>query len=160
MSLSVNPHIKDDSYRYKMDPIDITQTGSGKNCHTIINNIDTIAHQLNTESFLLIGYIGWCLGASTNENSIKGHFPNDKIQAIIYDFIVFATMCKKCTIPELAPTVIGKGKKMELKMYCSACGSTYTLEGNNKMNMKLVDIMCKHYSVTPFVPKDGSTCLI
>ena len=160
MSLNVNPNTNDDSYRYKMDPIDTTQTGSGKNSHTVIKNIDTISHQLNTESFLLMGYIGWCLGASTNENSIKGHFPDDKIQAIIYDFIVFATMCKKCTIPELAPTVKGKGKRMELEVYCSACGSSYMLEGDNKMNMKLVDIMCKHYSANPFVPKNGSTCLI
>lgn len=159
MSLNVNPNTNDGSYRYKMDAIDTTQTGSGKNSHTIVNNIDIIAHQLNTEPFLLMGYIGWCLGANINENSIKGHFPDNKIQMIIYDFIVFTTMCKKCTIPELSPIVKGKGKKIELEMCCSACGSSYILNGNNKMNTKLVDSMCKYYSINPFIPKTGSTCL-
>ena len=160
MSLNINPNTNDDSYRYKMDPIDTMQTGSGKNCHTIIKNIDIISHQLNTESFLLMGYIGWYFGANISENSIKGHFSDDKIQSIVYDFIIFATMCKKCTIPELAPSVKGKGKRIELEMHCSACGSSYILDGNNKMNTKLVETMCKHYSTHPFVPKDGSTCLI
>lgn len=160
MALNINPNANDPNYRYTMDAIDTAQTGSGKNCHTLINNIDTISHQLNTESHLLMGYIGNCLGASTSDNSIKGHFPDDKIQSIIYDFITFATLCKKCTIPELAPTVKGKGKRMDLEMYCSACGTSYFLDGNNKMNTKLVDSMCKHYSKNPFVPKNGSTCLV
>lgn len=160
MFLNVNPHINDDSYRYKMDQINTMQTGSGKNSHTIIKNIDTVAHQLNTEPFFLMRYIGWYLGANITENSVKGHFQDDKLQAIIYDFIIFATMCQKCSIPELVPRVKGKGKKMELEVCCYACGSSYILEGNNKMNMKLVDSMCKHYSVNQFVPKEGNTCLI
>ena len=31
-----------------MDKIKISQTGRGGNCHTILENLDTIANQINT----------------------------------------------------------------------------------------------------------------
>ncbi len=156
MSLNINMNTDDMSYRYKMDKVVITLTGSGKNSHTIITNIQSIADQLNTNVSIIMSYIGWSIGTNITDNSIKGHYNYDIIQNIIYNFIKFATLCNKCTIPELTPIIKGKNKNKELHMECSACGSSYILEGDNKINNKLVDTMIKYYSINEFKPKEGN----
>ena len=157
MSLNVNGKIIDTFYRYKMDKINITQTGRGGNCHTILENLDKIAGQINTSSELLLQYIGMILGCNTKEpNILKGHYNVDKIQEVIYLFINFATLCQKCIIPELAPKVIKDGKKSLLIMQCSACGQSYELKGNNKYNDKLVDNIIKYYTNNQFIANKGT----
>ena len=156
MSLNINMNTDDMSYRYKMDKVAIALTGSGKNSHTNITNITSIADQLNTNMYIIMSYIGWSLGTNITDNIVKGHYNNDVIQNIIFNFIKFATLCNKCTIPELTPIIKGKNKNKELHMECSACGSSYILEGDNKINNKLVDTMIKYYSINEFKPKDGN----
>jgi translation initiation factor 2 beta subunit (eIF-2beta)/eIF-5 len=169
MSLNINQNTNDTSYRYKMEKINTTQTGRGGNCHTILENISNISKQLNTVPDILVNYIGNVLGCNTiktqvkNDNNInniniynlKGHYSNEKIQDIIYNFIVFATLCTKCNIPELSPEIIGKGKISILNMKCSACGKSYELVGNNKYNLKLVESMIKYYTLNTFVAEKG-----
>ncbi len=147
MSLNINNKTTDTFYRYKMDKIKILQTGRGGNCHTILDNLDTISAQINTIPELLLQYIGGLLGCNTKKEEgyvLKGHYDINKIQDTIYNFINFATLCKKCTIPELSPIVDKEGKKHKLIMKCSACGEKYELIGNNKYNDKLVDSMIKY----------------
>jgi translation initiation factor 5 len=163
MSLNINPNANDPSYRYKMEKINTSQTGRGGNCHTILENIISISKQLNTTSDILVNYIGNVLGCNTiktqqNNNyyyNLKGHYSTEKIQEIIYNFIVFATLCNKCNIPELTPEVIGKGKSTTLNMKCSACGKSYELVGNNKYNIKLVENMIKYYTLNTFIAEKG-----
>ena len=156
MSLNINGKTNDNFYRYKMDKIKTSQTGRGGNCHTILENLDTISSQINTVPELLLQYIGGLLGCNTNQRLLKGHYEADKIQETIYSFINFATLCKKCTIPELSPSIIKDGKKILLSMSCSACGQSYELVGNNKNNDKLVDSMIKYYTNNQFVANKGN----
>jgi translation initiation factor 2 beta subunit (eIF-2beta)/eIF-5 len=156
MSLNINSKETDNFYRYKMDKIKISQTGRGGNCHTILENLETISNQINTTPDLLLNYIGGLLGCNTNQRLLKGHYDASKIQDAIYNFINFATLCKKCTIPELSPKVIKEGKKSILNMKCSACGQNYELIGNNKNNDKLVDSMIKYYTNNEFVANKGN----
>ncbi len=161
MSLNINGKITDNFYRYKMDKIKTSQTGRGGNCHTILENLDTISNQINTAPELLLQYIGMIIGCNTNqklsnEYVLKGHYDLDKIQETIYLFINFATLCQKCTIPELSPKVVKTGKKSSLLMACSACGQSYELNGNNKNNDKLVDNMIKYYTNNQFVANKGN----
>jgi translation initiation factor 2 beta subunit (eIF-2beta)/eIF-5 len=163
MSLNINPTTNDASYRYKMDKIVITQTGRGGNCHTILENINHISGQINTVPDILLNYIGNVLGCNTNKQqqhnnyiyNLKGHYSEDKIQEIIYNYIIFATLCNKCMIPELSPEISKNGKTNILIMKCSACGKNYELIGNNKYNIKLVENMIKYYTINPFVAKKG-----
>jgi len=98
MSLNINGKTTDNFYRYKMDKSKISQTGRGGNCHTILENLETISTQINTTPELLLQYIGMTLGCNTNQRLLKdnnyvlkGHYEADKIQEIIYSFINFAT---------------------------------------------------------------------
>jgi len=162
MSININNKTTDTFYRYKMDKIKISQTGRGGNCHTILENLETISIQINTSPDLLLNYIGGLVGCNTNQRLkdngyiLKGHYDNSKIQDAIYSFINFATLCKKCTIPELSPSIIKDGKKSSLIMKCSACGESYELIGNNKYNDKLVDSMIKYYTNNQFVANKGT----
>jgi translation initiation factor 2 beta subunit (eIF-2beta)/eIF-5 len=157
MSLNINGKINDNFYRYKMDKIITTQTGRGGNCHTILDNLDKIAGQINTSTELLLQYIAMNLGCNNKEpNILKGHYNIDKIQEVIYLFINFAVLCQKCTIPELVPNIIKEGKKVLLIMKCSACGQSYELKGNNKYNDKLVDNIIKYYTINQFVANKGT----
>ena len=160
MSLNINNKTTDNFYRYKMDKIKIYLTGRGGNCHTILENLEIISTQINTSPELLLQYIGMVCGCNTNQKDnnyvLKGHYDADKIQEIIYNFINFATLCKKCTIPELSPIVSKESKKQSLIMKCSACGESYELIGNNKYNDKLVDSMIKYYTNNKFVANKGN----
>ncbi len=164
MSININPNTNDPSYRYKMEKLVISQTGRGGNCHTILENIINISNQINTTPDILLNYIGNVLGCNTNKTqqnnnyiyNVKGHYTIEKIQEIIFNFITFATLCNKCTIPELTPEVIKNNKDSKLNMKCSACGTLYELIGNNKYNIKLVENMIKYYTINPFVAKKGN----
>ena len=167
MSLNINNKTTDAFYRYKMDKIKINLTGRGGNCHTILDNLDSISAQINSIPELLLQYIGWQLGCNTNQKLLKednyvlkGHYEQNKIQEAIYNFINFATLCKKCTIPELSPKVIKDGKKQHLIIKCSACGESYELIGNNKYNDKLVDSMIKYYTNNEFVANKGNMVVV
>lgn len=159
MSININEKVNDNSYRYKMNKIKISQTGRGGNCHTILENLETISNQINTSPDILLQYIGIVCGCNTKKEDkyvLKGHYNDDKIQETIYQFINFATLCTKCTIPELSPKVVRDGKKSSLIMTCSACGKSYELIGNNKHNDKLVDSMIKYYTNNQFVANKGN----
>ena len=163
MSININEKVIDNSYRYKMDKIKISQTGRGGNCHTILENLEIIANKINTSPELLLQYIGIINGCNTNQSLLKeakyvlkGHYDDSKIQETIYSFINFATLCQKCSIPELSPSVEKKGKNSILIMNCSACGKNYELIGNNKYNEKLVDSMIKYYTNNKFVANKGN----
>jgi translation initiation factor 2 beta subunit (eIF-2beta)/eIF-5 len=163
MSLNINCKATDNFYRYKMDKIKISQTGRGGNCHTILDNIEIISTQINTNADLLLNYIGGLLGCNTKKENgyiLKGHYDASKIQESIYNFINFASLCKKCTIPELTPTITKQGKKTLLIMKCSACGESYELIGNNKNNDKLLDNMIKYYTNNEFVANKGSMVVL
>ncbi len=161
MSLNINGKTSDIFYRYKMDKIKTTQTGRGGNCHTILENLDTISTQINTAPELLLQYIGNISGCNTKKDNgyvLKGHYDAEKIQEIIYSFINFATLCQKCNIPELSPKILkdNNDKNKFLMMICSACGQNYELTGNNKYNDKLVDSMIKYYTNNQFVANKGN----
>jgi translation initiation factor 2 beta subunit (eIF-2beta)/eIF-5 len=146
MKLNINPNSDDPNYRYQMDSVVILKTGQGKNSHTVITNINNIADMINIDSVILLNYMGYVLGTSVNMEimGIKGHYENDIIQNIIYQFIIFITLCNKCNIPELTPTVTKTNKEFNLFMKCSACGHNYELVGNNKINQKIIDFICKY----------------
>ncbi len=157
MSININ-NTNDLNYRYKMNKLITRQTGRGGNCHTVLENLETICNQLNTMPEIILSYIGNVLGCQIvqSTSSLKGHYTTEKIQEIIFNFINFATLCQKCNIPELTPDVSKNNKDYKLNMKCSACGYMYELLGNNKNNNKLVDTIIKYYSTNLFKPSKGN----
>ena len=146
MEININDANCDIYDRYKMERIIVSYTGQGKNSRTIINNLDNICVNIHTSPNLLLQYIGNSLGTNTiTPNIIKGHYIVNNIQDIVYDFIHFLILCQKCCLPEVSSQVIINNKTKMLIIKCSACGASYELVGNNKINSKLVSTMCKLY---------------
>lgn len=154
--ISINRNDNDVFYRYKMDRVTVQFTGRGNGCFTIIDNINTIASQLNTPGTILMNYIGIVLSSNITNNRINGHHSASVIQNIIYSYIDTVILCNHCNIPELIPHVTGERKKKTLNLKCTACGDSYIAIGGNKSSDKLIDNIIKYYTNNAFIPIKGN----
>ena len=145
MSLNINGDTSDPNYRYRMPILETTQTGSGKNSHTILSNIKDIAASLGQSEIIIPKFIGFKLGTNVDNknNSIKGHYTTKSLQNEIFDYINRFVICSHCSIPELIPELerIFKKKKL-VKFKCSACGN-FTEIKEDKVGKKVVDNIAK-----------------
>lgn len=131
-------------YRYTMEPISYKLGGSGNGTYTIINNLDTIASNINCPNEVLIKYISQALGTNYTEKlmSIKGHHTN--IQDIIFNFIDEFIICDNCKIPEQFYYLNKIKKKSILICKCSACGSINQIKQKNKLVEKTIEFIEKY----------------
>ena len=143
MSLININNSSDPNFRYKINKIDITHTGTGtqKGFFTKLNNIKLVASQINHNPQTLLKYLGICLGSKVNEESfwIQGNHSIDKIQDCIFDYIKTFVLCLKCSVPELEYTTEKIQKTTIIKTHCIGCGFDNNIESNilNKYNKKI-----------------------
>lgn len=124
MSLNINGNQLDTSYRYQMPSLKISQTGSGKNCKTVLKNLDDISDSIGCPSNILLSFLGFKSGSNVDISnySLKGHYSESELQKNIFSYINSFVLCK-CGIPELIPQVVRiSKKKRNLNLKCSACG--------------------------------------
>lgn len=133
----------DDFYRYKMDKVIVSNKGNGNGLFTIINNLDEISKQINTPNEILYKYIANDLGSSFNEKkkSFTGTHTTDIIQKSICNYINDFVICNKCGIPEITYSLKGNNT---IVSKCSACGSYNLIKNNNKLNLKITDLILKY----------------
>ena len=135
----------DSSYRYQMPKVSIKYAGNGNGKYTVINNMEEIAHAINSPSEIVYKFISFSCGSAYNEKdkSITGH--HDNIQSIIFDYINNFVICPTCSIPELNYYLEKiSAKKSNLICRCSACGTINKLKNSNKINDKCVDTITKY----------------
>lgn len=133
------------SYRYQMPKVSIKYAGNGNGKYTIINNMEEIAHAINSPPEIVYKFISFSCGSAYNEkdNSITGH--HDNIQSIIFDYINNFVICSTCSIPELNYYLEKiSAKKSNLICRCSACGTINKLKNSNKINDKCIDTITKY----------------
>ena len=137
---------EDPYYRYKMPLLISHQAGRGNGCFTILDNLQDVTKAFSHPKEVVFKFMGIVLGASTNESkmSITGHYDNDKLVEVIYQYINLFVLCNKCNVPELIPEVEGKKKKRKLIVRCSACGSSYQIDGITKVETKGIDLLLKY----------------
>ena len=133
----------DDFYRYKMDMVNVSNKGNGNGQFTIINNLDKICKTINTPPEILYKYIANDLGSSYNEkkNSLTGTHTQETIQQSIFKYINNFVICTKCGIPEINYSLKNKNT---IESKCSACGSYNVIKNNNKINLKVNDLILKY----------------
>merc|ERR1711916_195945 len=97
-------------------------------------------------------------GANTTESkwSISGHYKNDKLIEILYQYINLIVICSSCSIPELLPSVEGKKKNKKLTMACSACGHSEVMIGGSKERCKGIDLIIKFMDKNEWKIKKGT----
>lgn len=158
MTLNINGDNFDSSYRYRMPELDCTTTGSGKNCHTILTNLNDVSQSLGHPSNIILKFIAFKNGTSCKieNNSLKGHYSVSDLQQEIFNYINLFVMCSNCSIPELIPeiNVISK-KKKNIKLKCSACGN-YTEPKSDKVSVKTTDTIIKYIEKEGWDIKKGT----
>ncbi len=133
----------DDFYRYKMSMINVSNKGNGNGQFTVLNNIENICKTINTPPEILCKYIANDLGSSFNEkkNTLTGTHTQEIIQETIFKYINDFVICTKCGIPEINYSLKNKNT---LESKCSACGSYNTIKNNNKINLKISELILKY----------------
>jgi translation initiation factor 5 len=154
MNININRNNDDPFYRYKMPKLKIRMAGKGNGEYTILDNIDELCKTLNTPINILLGYISKTLGVNYNENkkTLTGHYTEEQLMNIIYDYIDFFVLCHKCSIPEITPTI----ENNKLYYSCSACGNNYEIYSDTKLYSKIIDNLIKYYKVNKFIPTKGT----
>ena len=156
MSLNINGNKCDTSYRYKMPKLVINHTGSGKNCKTVLSNLDKVSESIGCPCNILLAFLSFKCGSSMDKSnsSIKGHYTESNLQNEIYEYINSFVMCS-CGIPELIPQIkkISKKKKI-LQLKCSACGKI-TESKNDKTSLKTRDHILKCLDKNMWIIKSG-----
>lgn len=154
MSLNINNDKQDNSYRYKMQPIEIHQTGKGNGCFTKLVNLKNVSESLNYPTHILLKFIAIYLGSNANvkDNIINGHHKSAEIQDVIFEFINNYSICPNCSIPELKPEIQNysmkiKKKKAKLLFKCSSCGKKSDMCAGKyylKMSNHIIDYLIKN----------------
>ena len=144
-TLNINGDNNDPYYRYKMPLLVSRQAGRGNGCFTILENLPDVTKSLNTPHNIIFKYMGSVLGSNTTEKnmSITGHYSNEELITILYQYINSFVMCPNCNIPELSPSVEGKKKNKKLILTCSACGKSENKVHNGKEEEKGIDLIIK-----------------
>jgi len=106
----------DPFHRYQRDVIQISP---GKANTTIINNLETIALQIDRSINEMCNYMKKKTGTNVfiknNETTLKGSFTREQLDQLIEEYIEANVLCDVCGNPE---TFIQDKRKI-----CKACGS-------------------------------------
>jgi len=136
MSDLVNMNGSDDPfYRYLVKRIKVKHE-TGK---TVILNNDIVSKQTVRPNDWIVTYIGQVLGVSINIDkknqnkcTLTGKHEEHIIQEKYFEFVKKYILCRYCDNPETLPKIIGKKKNTSIDMTCRSCGSTYSLDSNDK----------------------------
>ena len=160
-TLNINGDSNDPYYRYKMPRLISNKTGRGNGCHTIILNLEDVTESFNHPASIVFKYMGNVLAANTTESkwSINGHYEEEDLIEVLYQYINSFVICSHCTIPELLPSVEGKKKNKKLIMTCSACGHSSTMQGVSKDEVRGVDAIIKYLEKNEWKIKKGTMVL-
>ena len=160
-TLNINGDSNDPYYRYKMPELCSLKTGRGNGCHTVLENLSDVTESFNHPGSIVLSYMGVVLGTNTTESkwSISGHYTNDKLIEVLYQYIRSFVICPSCSIPELLPSVEGKKKNKKLTMSCSACGSSTEMKGVSKDETKGIDLIIKYMDKNEWKIKKGTMVL-
>ena len=133
------------------------KAGRGNGCFTIIENLPEVTEAFNHPASVVFKYMGSVLGSNTTESkwSITGHYTNDQLIEILYQYINSFVICSNCSIPELLPSVEGKKKNKKLIFTCSACGKTEQKKHTSKEEEKGMDLIIKYLDNNEWVIKKG-----
>tara|TARA_B100000767_G_scaffold274196_1_gene306457 strand:- start:650 stop:1171 length:522 start_codon:yes stop_codon:yes gene_type:complete len=156
MSLNINGNNSDTAYRYQMPKLKINHTGSGKNCKTVLSNLEKVSESIGCPGTILLAYLSFKCGSNMDKSnsSIKGHYTESNLQNEIFEYINSFVMCS-CGIPELIPQVKKKSKKKKsLQLKCSACGKITELK-NDKASLKTGDHIIKCLDKDMWTIKSG-----
>ena len=143
-------------YRYKMPILNISHIGKGNGKFTQLTNILDISNSLNIPMKILMQYITITLGTNFTDNTINGHYNKNQLIDIIMNFNKFFVLCNKCSIPEIEPKIEGKKKNVKLIYNCSACGESYELCSDNKVNSKVINYIINYYKCNDFIKTNGN----
>lgn len=114
----------DPNYRYWMNKLKTKET----NNETEILNLQEISDILNYPEEILLKFFSSEVGTSNiSPNKLKGSFPEEKLQILLYRFIDEFKICSKCDTPELTPYI----EANKLKNRCSSCGITLEISKDN-----------------------------
>ena len=157
-TLNINGDANDQYYRYKMPMLLSSKAGRGNGCFTLIENLPSVTESFNHPASIVLKYMGSVLGSNTTESkwSITGHYDNDKLIEVLYQYIFSFVICPSCNIPELLPSVEGKKKNKKLIMSCSACGKSHEKKHSNKEEEKGIDLIQKYLDTNEWVIKKGT----
>ena len=121
-TLNINGDENDPYYRYKMPRLFSLKAGKGNGCFTILENLPDVTKAFNHPASIVFKYMGSSLGSNTTESkwSITGHYTDEELIALLYQYINSFVICPHCGIPELMPSVEGKKKNKKLVLSCSS----------------------------------------
>ena len=145
-TLNINGDNNDPFYRYKMPLLISRQAGRGNGCFTLIENLADVSKAINHPPNIVLKYMGSSLGANATESksSITGHYSNEELIVILYQYINSFIMCPNCNIPELTPSYEGKKKNKKLILTCGACGNSVIKTHVSKDEEKGIDLILKY----------------
>ena len=145
-TLNINGDQNDPFYRYKMDKLTSSKAGRGNGCYTILDNLPNVTKAFNHPASIVFKYMGSVLGSNTTESkwSITGHYENDELINVLFQYISSFVICPNCSIPELIPSIEGKKKNKKLILTCSACGKSETKQHKSKDEAKGMDLIVKY----------------
>ena len=157
-TLNINGDSNDPFYRYKMPLLISLKAGRGNGCFTILENLPDVTEAFNHPASIVFKYMGSVLGSNTTESkwSITGHYTNEELIDILYQYINSFVMCPNCNIPELLPSVEGKKKNKKLILSCSACGKAQEKKHSCKEEEKGIDLIIKYLDNNVWTIKKGT----
>jgi translation initiation factor 5 len=157
-TLNINGDTTDPYYRYTMPLLISSKAGKGNGCFTIIDNLQSVTGSFNHPASIVFKYMGSVLGSNTTESkwSMTGHYDDERLIEVLYQYINSFVMCPNCNIPELLPSVDGKKKNKKLILTCSACGKSETKSHTCKEELKGIDLILKHLENNVWTIKKGS----
>ena len=138
---------EDESYRYKMCPINSIIMGKGNGLFTLINNLNEVSKYINQPPIILLKFLSLYFGSMANEEkmSITGSYTNDQLQKALQIYINRFVICSSCFVPETIPQLNKINKKnITLEVKCSSCGLTSEIKCNSKMEEKTADLIIKY----------------
>ena len=157
-TLNINGDVNDPYYRYKMPRLFSLKAGKGNGCFTILENLPDVTKAFNHPASIVFKYMGSSLGSNTTESkwSITGHYTDEELIALLYQYINSFVICPHCGIPELMPSVEGKKKNKKLVLSCSACGKSGVKHHSSKDEEKGIDMIIKYLDNNEWKVTKGS----
>ncbi|KAL9645721.1 hypothetical protein ABK040_003453 [Willaertia magna] len=138
--VNIPKSIQDQHYRYKREVLQVKIEGQGNGKKTVIVNMENVADQLKIPAEYAIKYFGLELAASTKVKNdraiINGEYDQNRVEAVLENFIAKFILCQKCNLPELDYKV--KSNKQPITTCCRACGHLGQIDTTEKLYNTIV----------------------
>ena len=135
-TISVDPDQSGDAYyRYQMPPVQIKIEGGGNGIKTVVPNIHDICDVIKRPEEVLLKFLGVSLGTistyakADDKFYVMGEQTQERMQQLLYRFIIQYVLCRSCRNPE---TVITPHKK-KIQLVCKACSGKTDLDATDKI---------------------------